>query len=489
MSRSKHPRRVLMVGCGSIGRTLLPMLLKHFAATGPEFAVIAADDQGRDFAESLGATFHCKPLTAENFGPLVESMAGSGDLLVNVSVGVESCDLARFCSERDILYVDTSIETWESDVIEPGTGYAENSNYVMRESVLALKRELGSSGTAVLDHGANPGLVSHFFKRALTDLAAQEGVPADPRTRADWARLARRLDVRLVQIAERDSQRMREAKKPDEFVNTWSVPGFAFELLQPAELGFGTHERWIPADAGKHSRGCGSGIFLHRFGAETQARSWVPGHGAQRGLLISHDEALSIADFFCLREDGRDLYRPTVHFAYRPCPAALESIAEFRAAGYELHPRHRVLNDEIIDGSDDLGVLVCGPVSGPYWLGSRLDIHTAHRLVPSGNATSLQVAAGALAAVAWALDNPHRGIVEPDELDFRAALDVAMPYLGAFEGHRADWSPQDDDDAAQELLDPSDPWQFCNLRCDASRVDWRSAALVDEAAEDGHAAR
>jgi homospermidine synthase len=152
-------------------------------------------------------------------------------------------------------------------------------------------------------------------------------------------------------------------------------------------------------------------------------------------------------------------------------------VTEFRSAGYKLHPRQRVLGHEIIDGNDDLGVLVCGPSNGPYWLGSRLDIHTARRLVPSCNATSLQVAAGALAAVVWALDNPHRGIVEPDEVDFRVALDVAMPYLGAFEGHRAEWSPLDEPDGRREL-DPTDPWQFCNLRCDADQVAWRPVAAA-----------
>jgi homospermidine synthase len=205
MSASGHPERVLMVGCGSIGQTLLPMLLEHFSGRA-QFAVIAADEDGRGFTESLGVPFHCEPLTARNFESIIESLIAPGDLVVNVSVGVESRDLASFCSMREITYVDTSIETWESDVISLDTDYAENSNYVLRESVLALKSELGGSGTAVLDHGANPGLVSHFFKQALIDLAAGQGFRPTPHTKADWARLAQRLDVRLVQIAERDSQ-------------------------------------------------------------------------------------------------------------------------------------------------------------------------------------------------------------------------------------------------------------------------------------------
>jgi homospermidine synthase len=41
------------------------------------------------------------------------------------------------------------------------------------------------------------------------------------------------------------------------FVNTWSVEGFISEGLQPAELGWGTHEKWMPKNAGKHKTGCG----------------------------------------------------------------------------------------------------------------------------------------------------------------------------------------------------------------------------------------
>ncbi|MEZ5500303.1 MAG: saccharopine dehydrogenase NADP-binding domain-containing protein [Steroidobacteraceae bacterium] len=473
------PGRILMLGCGSIGQALLPMLIRRFSDDVSRFTVLAADEDGRPFCERLGVSFRREPLNRENFRRVLGSLLRSGDLLVNVSVGVGSREVARFCSRRDILYVDTSIEVWDGAGQPNGADHLANSNYVMRESVLALKRELGESGTAVMDHGANPGLVSHFFKRALLDLAAREGIRSEPRTRNDWARLARRLDVRLVQIAERDSQRESTNKPADEFVNTWSVPGFTFELLQPAELGFGTHERWLPDDARRHAQGSRSGILLQRPGVETYVRSWVPSVGPQQGLLISHDETLSIADYFSVRDAGTTLYRPSVQFAYRPCAAAMRSIDEFREARFAPHARQRVLGSEIVAGMDELGVLVCGPAAGPYWLGSRLDIHHARALVESSNATSLQVAAGALAAVAWAIDNPRRGIVEPDEIDYRAALDVALPYLGACEGHFAEWSALDDFERA-DCHDETDPWQFVNLRVDAPERDWRaiSAPLI-----------
>ena len=39
------------------------------------------------------------------------------------------------------------------------------------------------------------------------------------------------------------------------FVNTWSVEGFVSEGLQPAELGWGTHEKWMPENGRTHETG------------------------------------------------------------------------------------------------------------------------------------------------------------------------------------------------------------------------------------------
>lgn len=40
-----------------------------------------------------------------------------------------------------------------------------------------------------------------------------------------------------------------------EFVNTWSIEGYVEEGKQPAELGWGTHEKHWPHDGKKHDNG------------------------------------------------------------------------------------------------------------------------------------------------------------------------------------------------------------------------------------------
>jgi homospermidine synthase len=286
-----------------------------------------------------------------------------------------------------------------------------------------------------------------------------------PAAREDWAALARKLDIRVIHIAERDTQLARERRQRGEFVNTWSVPGFVDEGLQPAELGWGTHEKHWPDDALRHGYGSDAAIMLNRPGVATRVRSWTPLEGPYHGFLVTHAESISIADYLTVREDGKPVYRPTVHYAYHPCDDAVASLHELAGKNWQMQPRKRVIRDEITEGMDELGVLLMGNARGVYWFGSRLTIEQARALAPYNNATSLQVVAGILGAMVWALQNPRMGVVEADEMDHRVVLDAATPYLGEMAGVWGDWTPlKDRSPLFPEPKDPDDPWQFVNIR-------------------------
>ncbi len=121
--------------------------------------------------------------------------------------------------------------------------------------------------------------------------------------------------------------------------------------------------------------------------------------------------------------------------------------------------------DEIIDGVDELGVLLMGHAKGAYWFGSQLSSHQTRDLIEYNSATSLQVTVGVLAGVIWALENRNEGVVDPDEIDFRRIMDISTPYLGDVVGVYSDWTPLQDRTALfRENIDTSDPWQFKNFR-------------------------
>ncbi|WP_207462471.1 saccharopine dehydrogenase C-terminal domain-containing protein [Azospirillum sp. SYSU D00513] len=458
--------RMVILGFGSIGQGVLPLIFRHLPITADRITIVTAEERGREEAEAYGVPFIIDPLTRDNYRDVLGPLLGKGDFLVNVSVDVSSIALVEFCQEVGAFYTDTCIEPWAGGYTDSSLSVSERSNYALREAALSRRAAFAGGPTAVLTHGANPGLVSHFVKQALLDLARDTGMEtAVPTSRQGWAELASALEVKVIHIAERDTQVSDVPKKVGEFVNTWSIDGFVGEGCQPAELGWGTHEKEMPADGYHHQFGCGSAIYLMRPGAATRVRSWTPLEGPYHGYLITHSEAISIADYFTATRNGRVTYRPTVHYAYHPCDDAVVSINELAGKNWTMQDNQRLMMDEIVAGRDELGVLLMGPKKGVYWYGSRLSIEEARELAPYNNATSLQVTATVLAGIIWALENPNRGIVEPDEMDFQRILALAAPYLGEVVGIYGDWTPlKDRNRLFPEELDKDCPWQFKNIR-------------------------
>ncbi len=464
----KHARfqgKLVMVGFGSIGQAVLPLLLRHFEINPKQITIITAHGYAAAHAQKYGVNFKTHELTATNYRTVLEPLLGEGDFLLNLSVDVSSVALIRLCRERGVLYLDTSIEPWAGGYTDPQKTLSQRSNYALREEVLALRTQ-EPAPTAIVTLGANPGLASIFVKQALLNVAADSGIALKhPAIHEEWAELAFRLGIKAIHIAERDTQTSSCRKQRDEFVNTWSVSGFISEGVQPAELGWGSHERHWPADGARHGYGCDAAIYLSRPGAATRVRSWTPLEGAYIGMLITHGESISIADHLTLTEHGSVVYRPTVHYAYHPCDDALLSLHELAGKNWQPQSQRRIMRDEIESGMDELGVLLMGNDRGVYWYGSRLTIEQARQLAPDNNATSLQVVAGVIGGITWALRNPAAGIVEPDDIDHRLVLEIASPYLGELVGVYGDWTPlQERSELYNEVQDREDPWQFLNMR-------------------------
>jgi homospermidine synthase len=458
--------KLVMVGFGSIGQAVLPLLLRHLTLEPEQVHVVKPVPHESVLASRHGVQVTRVAITPSNVEEVLVPLLAPGDLLLNVSVDVSSLALVELCHRLQVLYLDTCNEPWPGVYDNPELTPSQRSNYALREQLLALRKRLNGGPTALVTQGANPGLVSSLVKQALLDLAIREGLDEGiPVHREGWAALAQRLDVRVIHVAERDTQTSPVRKQRGEFVNTWSIEGFIDEGLQPAELGWGSHEKHWPADAARHEFGCGAAILLQRPGIATRVRSWTPLEGPYHGFLVTHCEAISMADYYSVHEQGTIAYRPTVLYAYHPCDDAVLSLHEIAGDEWRRQGRSRLLRDEIDQGIDELGVLLMGPRVGAYWYGSRLSIGQARALAPGNNATTLQVAAGILGGIAWMLQHPDAGIVEPDEIDHRLVLQTALPYLGDLVGVAGDWNPLSHRSKLyREAIDASDPWQFVNFR-------------------------
>ena len=91
--------RLVIVGFGSIGQGVLPLLLRHIEIDPGSITIITAEPRGRDVAAEYGIRFIQTALTRGNYREVLDSQLGGGDFLLNVSVDVSSVALIELCQQ------------------------------------------------------------------------------------------------------------------------------------------------------------------------------------------------------------------------------------------------------------------------------------------------------------------------------------------------------------------------------------------------------
>ncbi len=354
MSRAQveFHKRILMVGFGSVAQCALPILAKHLRVPLANITVLDFEDRALQLEPwvAQGVHFVRQQITPDNLDAVLSQHLKSGDLLIDLAWNIDCCELLSWCHDRGVLYINTSVEVWDPYDRAQYSHPTQRTLYWRHQNVQRLKASWSQPGTtAVVEHGANPGLISHFTKQALLDIGARllsekrvGGAAAEQisQSMADrvFNRLALQLGVKVIHCSERDTQISDRPKEVDEFVNTWSVEGFREEGTTTAEMGWGTHEKELPPLAYEHLEGPQNQICMAAMGINTWVRSWVP-HYSIRGMVVRHGEAYTISDRLTVWENGKPSYRPTVHYAYCPCDAAIASLNELRGYDYQLQPR------------------------------------------------------------------------------------------------------------------------------------------------------
>jgi len=449
----RFQQKILVIGCGSVAQCFLPLLLRHVQMPPEQITIMDFVDNRDRVAEVLqaGVKYVIDRVTQANLPSKLAEHVGRGDMIIDVAYNIECTEILTWCHEHDVMYLNTSVEEWEPYKDASNIPPINRTLYARQMKLRKMIKRWPTKGvTAVVDHGANPGLVSHFTKAGLRDIALKivAEKPDDPRVpelaaalqAGDFAKLAQVTGVKVIHISERDTQITHQPKEMNEFVNTWSIEGFYEEGIAPAEMGWGTHERILPMGAHIHSYGPRNQICLAQMGIKTKVRSWVP-CGEIVGMVIRHGEAFTISDLLTVWEDNLPVYRPTVHYAYCPCDAAIVSLYELEMRQFALQERLRIMQDEIISGRDELGVLLMGHDFQSWWIGSLLSIEDARQLLPHQNATTMQVACSVLAAVAWMIQHPREGVCVPDQLPYQDILTWATPYLGELVSRPVSWNP------------------------------------------------
>jgi homospermidine synthase len=464
-------KKILLLGYGAVGRCTLPLIFRHLDVPFSKVTVVDNEDRRADLKDWTlkGVKFIQKKISNRNLEKFLSSLVLKGDLIISVAWNIDTVDLVRWCFRNQVLCVNSSFEEWfpnarVNDFIEK-TFYFKK--FRANQKIYKWKSD---RTTAVLEHGANPGLVSHFVKRGLLDitdkLLKDNLLPKEKFAKIDslisagnFAGLSLELDIKAIHCSEKDSQQQTFPKARDEFVGTWSIESFVEEAVSAAEIGWGTHEKELPKKIIKPRMGLKNQVVIRQFGLNTFVRSWVP-HEEIIGMIIKHEETYTISASLTLKKNNKIIYRPTVVYAYLPCPDTMASLDDFRLNKYKLHKKKRVMFDEIIHGSDTMGALLMGHKYNSWWTGSILTIDETRRLVPNQNATTLQVAIGVISGAVWAIENPNKGAFYPDDLPYEYILNIAKPYLGEFISIQSDWRPGY---SGNYNGNPDEIWSFKNF--------------------------
>jgi homospermidine synthase len=203
--------RILVIGLGAVSRCTLPLLFEHVAAQRSQYTVIDFGDVEANarWVTEQGARFAADRIERETYAETLGRHAGPGDLIVDLAWNTGTADLLEWCRAHDVRYVNASLEVWEPYA---GMGTSPPQERTLYARHMELRDRIARWGdndgpSAVLDHGANPGLVSHFTKAALADIAdacledgSVDGAARDAieaaRTDGAWNRLAQALGVR-----------------------------------------------------------------------------------------------------------------------------------------------------------------------------------------------------------------------------------------------------------------------------------------------------
>src|SRR5262249_54696768 len=175
-------------------------LLQHLEVPAERITVLDFVDCRKPLAAFVarGVRFVRERITPENYEVELARHVGPGDLIVDLAWNIDCATLLDFCRRHAVLYINTSVEVWNPYANIATATPPERTLYARHVALRKMITEWpGQTGaTAILDHGANPGLVSHFTKMALVDIARRiiaENPDDSRRSALEQALPARRL--------------------------------------------------------------------------------------------------------------------------------------------------------------------------------------------------------------------------------------------------------------------------------------------------------
>jgi homospermidine synthase len=334
----------------------------------------------------------------------------------------------------------------------------KNLNFIKEKH---CNNHLTNKHPIVLQHGNNPGLISHFVKAGIEYIVNTQ-YKKDKQLKTlikhnKFNEAAHILGIKIIHVNDMDLQKIKNNYDENTLINTWCIDSFLFEMLTEATINIGSHENIDFKDECKFIDSMHGFLEFKKLSAEKKCRTYYP-NGVFEGFLVPHDETVTIAKSLEVKRGGKVIYRPSVMFLYSPCHLATEYFRKAKVNEYPkpdpakpldcenvngqtiirgyVYPKlaEIVYQEKIVSGTEYVGVLLMGENFEPVWVGNRIELSFLYKNKQNSywqTPTITPVAMSALAAAGWMIENKDKGgIYFPDDIaDYKYILKIAEKYI------------------------------------------------------------
>jgi homospermidine synthase len=436
--------KIVIIGYGSVGTILLPLILKLIKIDLSNIIIIDKDinrflNLPKEYRKKVQTfVYNLTEYNTEDI--LIDQLKLSkDDIIIECAYYICTNYLFILCEKYSISFVNTSVGTFYNHNLSP-----EDITYfsILKKLEESNKINKEKYNNFIIASGCNPGNVNIWTMYAL------EKINKNKIKFVSYAELAYKMGLEVVHISEKDSQITGNVRKNNEYVNTWALDAVSWygEAFGNVELGWGTHEDELPEN------------IIREFDDTIQLTldicpitNWAHTYGPISkniiGMLIPHEECVMICQKLSIEDtDNNIIYKPSCYFIYRPCDASLAStmeIFEKLENGYNnnIQPKARLMTSDIIDGGEELGCTLFFSNGDIYWIGSVLKIEEARYLLDNKydnivNATNLQVGAGCIGSLIYLIrsikNKKFSGLLKPEDLPIKDFINLTKPLLGDF---------------------------------------------------------
>ena len=313
--------KIVQFGFGAVGKSFYEKVRKEIKFDENKYYVITTNKEEFTAYVNLGgmvANFIVAEIAKDNFEQVFSKYLNEGDLLIDFADTVGTKDICKWCAEKNIMYINTGEADW------PENWYSIFNENLKKQEIKAYYKNNNEKNKypIVLQHGNNPGLVSHFVKAGLEYIVNNQYKKnkeiKELIKNNKFNEIAQKIGLKMIHVNDIDLQKINETYNKDTLYNTWCVDSFFFEMLSEATFDIGTDEKITYTDDCKLLDNVNGFLEFKNLAIDKKCKTIYP-NGEFNGFLVPHEETITIAKSLEVKQNNKTIYRPSVMFIYSLC--------------------------------------------------------------------------------------------------------------------------------------------------------------------------